>query len=905
MTLTAGARIGPFVIGAPLGAGGMGEVYRARDTKLGREVALKILPTAFATDPERLARFEREARMLATLNHPHIAQIHGFEEGPPPARGEPHIRALVMELVEGEDLMHRLQRGPIPVVEAIAIAEQIADALSAAHGLGVIHRDLKPGNIRIRDDGTVKLLDFGLAKPNDAAGVPDAVLVNSPTISSPAITARGVILGTAAYMSPEQAKGRVVDQRADTWALGVVLYEMLTGRRPFDGSNSTEVIAQILEREPDWGALPRDTPVSLQRLLRRCLQKDPRRRMRDCVDIRIELGEGAMDSPAAVTRRPWLTWGIGGVIGVGIGVVAAMLVTGSRAPEKAASRAAERFSLVQGDRADAAGRSPIAISRDGRRIVYAANQRLSVRDLDELTPRPIAGTEPIPTPSGERGNTGFATAPIMSPDGESVAYSQGTQLKRVAIAGGSPSVICSCVAGVGATWSDDDSILFSYRTGQSDGGIWRVAAAGGTPEHLITATPAQVAMMPQLLPDGTHVLFTITRGAHWNESDVVVQSLATGERRVLVEGGIDGRYTRSGHLLYGMDGVIYAVRFNLSTLQVSGSPAPVLTGVSQLTSAGAWGGFSYAISAEGSIVYVPAESAALRRRLVWIDRLGREEALSAEPRAYQYPRLSRDGQRVVLDMRDQQNDVWFWDLQRATLTRVTHGRYAGGPAIWTHSDDAVIYGPDVDGVVNLHVQSIAGGSPRRLATNPNNQIVDDLTPDGRWLLLSERDNKTGFNLRRLSMERAGEPEDLIATLFNEMNSDVSPNGRWIAYQSDESGRTEVYVRPFPAVNDGRWQVSATGGTRPLWSRDGQELFFLDAARNMTVVAVQEGPRPAFGSPRKLFETAQLGLEGQQRNFELSMDGKRFLMVRNLPPPADVPSIVLIKNWFDALRARVR
>lgn len=904
MSLIAGVRIGSFVVVAPLGAGGMGEVYRARDSKLGRDVALKILPDAFASDPERLARFEREARMLATLNHQHIAQIHGFEEGPPPAAGESQLRAIIMELVEGEDLAHRLQRGPIPVAEAIAIAEQIADALSAAHELGVIHRDLKPGNIRIRDDGTVKLLDFGLAKPNDAAGVADDVLQNSPTITSPAITERGVILGTAAYMSPEQAKGRLVDRRADTWALGVVLFEMLSGRRPFGGNGPTEVIAQILEREPDWSALPPETPSSVQRLLRRCLQKDLRRRLRDCSDIRIALGENAIDPPAAPRNR-WLPWGAGGAIGVAIGVLAAVAAGGFRAPEAGTSRTTERFAFVGALRQDTGGRLPIAISRNGRRVVYVADQRLFVRTLDELMPRPIAGTEPVATPSGERGNTGFATAPILSPDGESVAYMQGPQLKRVAITGGSPSVICSCVAGFGATWGDDDSILFGSRAGESDGGIWRVAAAGGIPERLIEVTPAQTALMPQLLPSRTHVLFTITHGAHWNQADVVVQSLSTGERRVLIEGGIDGRYVPSGHLVYGKEGVIYAVKFNPSTLQMSGSPLPALTGVAQQTSAGAWGGFAYSFSDEGSVAYMPVESAANQRRLVWIDRLGSEEPLPAEPRAYQYPRLSRDGQRVALDMRDQQNDIWSWDLQRATLTRVTQGRYAGGSAIWNRDGDGVIYSPDVDGVINLHTQALVGGSPRRLATNPNTQFAEDLTPDGRWVVFSERDSQTGFNLRRLSLDPPGPPEDVLATQFNELNSDISPDGRWIAYQSDESGRTEVYVRPFPAVNEGRWQVSVAGGTRPLWSRDGLELFFLDVARGMTAVSVQPGARPSFGSPHKLFDTASLGLEGQHRNFELSMDGKRFLMVRNLPPPTDVPAVILIQNWFDDLRARVR
>ena len=881
----------------------MGEVYRARDTKLGRDVALKVLPGAFASDPERLARFEREARMLASLNHPHIAQIHGLEEGQPPSTGEAPLRALVMELVKGEDLAHRIARGPIPLQDAIGIAHQIAEALDAAHEIGVIHRDLKPGNVRIREDGAVKLLDFGLAKPHDASsGLFNEALDNSPTISSPALTGRGVILGTAAYMAPEQAKGKLVDKRADVWALGVVLYEMLSGRRPFKGGDSTEVIAQILEREPDWSTLPHGTPPHVLRLMRRCLEKDRRRRMRDCGDVMLELGESVIGTPSATTGYGRRQIAVAGLVCMGLGVAAAYLAGALRtSPPMASSLKPGRFAFIaSGERLDSPGRLPLAISRDGRRVVYSGNQQLLVRSLEELTPRPIPGTEPVATPTGERGTTGFAIQPILSPDGESVAYLQGAQMKRVAITGGVPSVICNCPAQYGATWTDENTILFGLRF-DGKGGVWRVPAAGGTPELIAATEPGQITLNPQLLPGGKHVLFTVTHGAHWDRADVVMQSLTNGERRVLVEGGIDGRYVASGHLVYGKDGVIYALKFDPTSLQVTGKATPVLTGVAQQTSAGAWGGFAFSVSDDGTLVYLPAQAAAILRSLVWIDRAGHEERLPAEPRAYQYPRLSRDGQRVVLDLRDQQNDIWSWDLRRATLTRVTQGRYAGGPAMWNRTGDSVIYGPDVDGIINLHAQSITGGTPRRMATSPNFQVVDDLTPDGQWLVFSERDAKTGFNIRRLQVDGAQTPVDLLSTPFNEVNSDLSPNGRWLAYQSDESGRYEVYVRPFPDVNSGRWQVSSTGGTRPLWSRDGRELFYLDASRRMTAVAAQSGSTVSFGTPRALFDTAMLGLEGQQRNFDLSLDGTRFLMVRNLPPSADVPSVVLIQNWFEELR----
>jgi Tol biopolymer transport system component len=636
------------------------------------------------------------------------------------------------------------------------------------------------------------------------------------------------------------------------------------------------------------------------------LQKDRRRRMRDCGDAMLDLGEAVQEASVAPSSGWRVRLAIAGTAGFALGAAAAILGGAMRVSGPAiASLKPSRFALADvAGRLDNAGRLPIAVSRDGRRVVYSGNQQLLVRSLDELTPRPIAGTEAVSMPTGERGNTGFAIQPMLSPDGESVAYFQGGLLKRVPVVGGVPAVICSCDGTYGSTWGDDNSILLGYRAGEQDNGVWRVPATGGTPERLIAAKPNQIALRPQLLPGGTHVLFTLTNGAHWNQSDVVVQSLATGERRVLIEGGIDGRYVSSGHLVYGQDGVIHAVTFDPASLQVSRTATPVLTGVAQQTSAGAWGGFAYSISDEGTVVYLPLETAAIRRELVWIDRAGHVERLAAEPRAYQYPRFSRDGQRVVLDVRDQQNDIWSWDLGRATLTRVTQGRYAGGPAIWNRTGDAVIFGPDVDSVINLHTQSLTGGSPRRLATSPNSQFADDLAPDGQSVVFAERDGQTGFNLRRLAADGSAAAVDLLATPFNELNSDLSPDGRWIAYQSDESGRYEVYVRPYPDLSSGRWQVSAIGGTRPLWSRDGRELFFLDAARRMMVVAVDTAPTAAFGAPRALFETAQFGLEGQQRNFDLSPDGTRFLMVRNLPPPAGAPAVVLIQNWFAELRARV-
>lgn len=912
MSLHPGARIGPYEVLSSLGAGGMGEVYRARDTKLGRDVALKILPDVFAADPERLARFEREARTLASLNHPHIAHLHGLQDSESTGSGEARARAIVMELVEGEDLAAKIRRGPIALDEALAIARQVASALEGAHEQGIVHRDLKPANIKVRSDGVVKLLDFGLAKAFEGgSGVMTAgALENSPTITSPLdMTLRGVILGTAAYMAPEQAKGRAVDKRADVWAFGVVLYEMLVGSRPFVGSDTTDLIAQVLERTPDWTALPAHTPSNVRRLLRRCLEKDRRRRLRDCGDALLELSDPAPDQPDSGGATP-SHWSrspvVVGLAGLVIGTLGAGVwnVVRSTEPVSSSATGVTRFGIDGPTDRAGGGRLPVAISADGRRVVYVTSRQLQVRSFDDLTPRPLLGTEPEPTPAGARGNTGVAIQPILSPDGETVAYFQAGQLRRVPIAGGAPTVICACPNAFGATWGRDDTILFGRASSAADtAGVWRVAATGGAPERVMATEPGQTALRPQMLPDGDHVLFTLGTGEHWDDANLVVQSIRTGARRVLVDRGVDGRYLASGYLVFGRDAVLHAVKFNLQRLEISGSPVPVLSGVSQQTSSGAWGGFEYAVSDEGTLVYVPAAVAAIRRVLVWVDRTGRVEELPTEPRAYQYPRFSPDGDRVALDLRDQQNDVWMWDLNRATLTRLTIGRRAGGPAIWSGDGRSVLFGPDVRGGINVHEQGLTGGPPRRLTTSPNIQFVDVITPDGKWLVLADVDPISGFDLLMLRLEGSDPPQELIRTPFNEQNAHISPDGRWIAYQSDESGRFEIYVRPFPRVGDARWPVSASGGTRPLWAKDGRELFFLDQNRRMTVVTVDYAPTLRFGRPQVLFETAQFGLEGQQRNFDLAPDGRRFLMVKNLPPPDNVAPLVVIQNWFAELRAK--
>jgi Tol biopolymer transport system component len=618
----------------------------------------------------------------------------------------------------------------------------------------------------------------------------------------------------------------------------------------------------------------------------------------------IELDAATADETTVPTRmRPVLVI-VSTIAGIAVGAIGAALLAGRSATTPPESARVATFPLVPtGGRLNNAGRLLLAVSPDGRRIVYAANDHLMLRALEEATPQGISGTERAPMPAGIRGNTGLAGQPILSPDGTQVAYFQGAELKRVPVTGGVPTVICACGDALGATWGVDNRILYARGTPTGGGGVWAVDAAGGTPEILIEGEPGRTFLMPQRLSEDW-ILFTSVPGEHWDDADIVVQSLRMRERQVLLQGAVDGRYVPSGHLLFGRGGVLHAVRFDAERLQVIGKPVPVLPGVAQKTSSGQWGGFEYDVADDGTLVYVPAAAAALRRDVIWVDRQGREEALTTEARAYQYPRFSPDGRFVAFDMRDQLNDVWTWDLERSTLTRVTVDRRSGGPAIWTHDGRGIIFGPDIAGEINLHVQDVSGGPPRRLTEGPSNKFVDVLTSDGQTLIFSEVDPKTRSDLRMLRLTAGATPQDLVKTPFAEQNPHISPDGRWLAYQSDESGRIEVYVRPFPDVNHGRWQVSTQGGSRPLWGRDGRELFYLDASRRMTMVSVSQAGTLSFGRPVAMFETAQFGLEGQQRNFDLAPDGKRFLMVKNLPPPSDVPPLMLIQHWFEDLRAKV-
>jgi len=641
MRLETGTRVGVFEVLELLGAGGMGEVYRARDTKLGREVAVKIVP---AQSPERLQRFQREAHLLASLNHTNIAAIHGLEN-------HDDVPFLVLELVPGDTLADRLQGGRIPTAEALALALQIAEALEAAHEKGVIHRDLKPANVKVTPEGRVKVLDFGLAK----AFVEDPAspeLSNSPTLSA-AATRDGVILGTAAYMSPEQARGKSVDKRTDVFSFGVVLFEMLTGRRLFQGEEVSDVLASVLKNEPDWAALPGDTPSRVRDVLRRCLEKDPRKRTRDIGDVRLEIEE-AVSHPESVSSRESApnrpTWPL-----VTAFALASSLVTGGLVwnlkPNPPGNVARLSINLPPGEHFFYTGRHVLALSPSGTHLVYGASGRLNLRSLDRLDPVPLRGTEE-------------SRSPVFTP----------MAMKKVSVTGGIPITLCAAENPLGTSWGPD-GILF----GQGARGIWRVSPDGGEPEVLVAVEATQAAHGPQILPGGRHVLFTLRSGTEWDEADLVVQALDTGERKTLLRGGSDGRFVSSGHLVYANGTTLFAVPFDPTTLETRGAPAPVVEGVLRST-LGTTGDAHFSVSANGALAYIPGRGDE-RASFVLVDRNGRSESVVEERGYLGNPRFSPDGSKIAGLLTDGgRRDAWILDLARGTFARLHEGNLGVGLA---------------------------------------------------------------------------------------------------------------------------------------------------------------------------------------------------------------------------------
>jgi Tol biopolymer transport system component len=886
MGLSPGTRLGPYEITAQIGVGGMGEVYRATDTNLKRAVAIKVLPDAIAHDPERVARFEREARTLATLNHPNIAIVHGFEKGD-------SVRALVMELVEGPSLADRLAQGALPVDEALPIAKQIAEALEAAHEQGIIHRDLKPANIKVREDGTVKVLDFGLAKAMEPAAGSSPSASMSPTITTPAMTQAGTILGTAAYMSPEQAKGRTVDKRSDLWAFGCVLYEMLTGRRALDGEDVSETLATVLRGEPDWTALPGDVSPLTVALIRRCLRKDIKKRTRDAGDIVLELEEAlstpATPAAAAATGAPVLSRRslVVGLAGLLLGGFITGLAVWRLKPAPTAPIIRSTINLPPEQRL-VTDLTTITLSPDGKRLAYAASasgqQQLYLLEMDAWEGKPIAGTE-------------GALNPFFSPDGQWLGFFTVDRLMKVSISGGAPVLLARVQQqGRGGSWGSDGNIVFAYR---SDSGLSVVSKDGGTVGSL-TELDRQKGegshRFPHHLPGDGALLFTVGTGGSWDDARIELLKLGSGERKVLLEGGSDARYVPTGHLVYLRAGTLMAVPFDLGRFEITGDRVELVQGV--LPSTGNSGAAQVAFADAGASVYLSGDGRAGERTLVWVDRKGAEEPLPLPPGGYQHPNLSPNGQRVVLNIdRGNSSQVWVYDLRRGFLDPITVENHNSFP-IWTSDDKVTYVSNKAGGRRNLFWKTAdSSSSEEQLAASENPQVPGSWSPNGQTLAFFENDPATGLDIWTLSLDNRGKPELLVRTPSREGNAAFSPDGHWIAYTSNKSGQDEVYVQSFPGKDSGP-RVSTQGGREPVWSRDGRELFYRSGDKMMAVATTFE---PKFDPPKAevLFERRYS--RTTPRNYDVHPDG-RFLMLKE--SEVEATHINLVLNWTEELKRLV-
>jgi len=895
-----GFQIGPCIVDALIGSGSMGQVYRARDTRLNRDVALKILPVDLAVDADRLARFRREAHVLATLNHSNIAAIYGLEE----AGG---VTALVLELVDGPTLAARMKTGRLSLDDLLNIARQLADALAAAHDKGVVHRDLKPANIAIGRDGTVKVLDFGLAKIAESA--------ETSPLQSPHVTATDIhghtVLGTPTYMSPEQARGQRLDRRTDLWSFGCIVYEMLAQRPPFAGDSVAETMAAVLEHEVDYSALPPDTPPSIRRLLRRCLEKDASKRLDSAASARLEIDDAIEFVPDEIrARRPPPSRSIGryaiAALAVVVVSVPSAFVLWSRVVRTPADRASTaRFAIVTPADAPLNLFGPtrdIAFSPDGRTLAYraggteTAGSDLMLRSIDRVDATLARST--------------LVYSPFFSPDGRWVGFFSRSELQKVAVSGGPAITICEFSGSpLGASWSDNNTIVFAVSGPAA--GLWRVSADGGNATRVAAVDPGDGGgryAFPSVLPGDRGVLFTIEKAGEPGVSQVAVLDLRTRQHKTLIDSAADAQYVETGFLVFTASGSMRAVRFDLDRLEVLGEPVTLPEDVFIKSS----GAADFTLTRGGTLAYVTAASGQRPpRSLVWVDRKGREDPLDMAPQQFGPLRISPDGRHVAISRRDGGDpDIWVFDLPGGALRRLTFLPGMNGMPVWTPDGRQIIFSKyDEKGVLNFYRrQSDGTGGYEAILPSGRPRWPTSITPDGTRLfgfeLRSQKSAATGnVIVVPLNGSRAEEPKALFEGDFADAQS--SPGGGlYLAYQSAESGRLEVYVRAFPDVHKGPWQVSTAGGTRPAWSRDGRELFFLDAANAMNVARVDtSGPTFVSSPPVKLFDTGYYE-PNPARHYDVSPDGQRFLMLKQNSDTRSSASMVVVQNWGEELKARL-
>jgi serine/threonine protein kinase len=900
MTLKSGTQLRSYEIISAIGKGGMGEVYQAKDLKLGREVAIKVLPEEFAKNADRVARFQREAKLLASLNHPNIAAIYGLEESD-------GTNFLVLELVEGETLADQLARGPIAVEESLKLGLQIAEALEAAHEKGVVHRDLKPANIKVTPDGKVKVLDFGLAKAF-AGEQAEMNLSASPTLSHLA-TQQGIILGTAAYMSPEQAKGKPVDKRTDIWAFGCVLYEMLTSQAAFQGEDVTEILAAVVKGGANLDLLPLSLHSKVRETITRCLQKDLRKRYQDIGDVRIELeqfpaqpaiAESAAGTPIQSNWRMMLPW-------VAVAIVLTAIIAGlavwNLKPGEPRKITRFCFELPKEQQLGDVFERTIAVSPDGGQFVYCTNAGLYLRSLDDLDAKLLAGTG------------GTRQRPFFSPDGKWIGFFSSTdkKLKKISISGGTPRSLADVSVSGSFEWEADDTIVY----GQSGIGIMRVSADGGTPEPIAKAAANELILHPQMLPDGNSVL--ITRALP-SPPRIFVHSLKTGDRKELFEGNL-GRYLPTGHIVYEKGRSLFAVRFDVHALKIVGGPVPLLDGVVQTS-----GAAQYAVCDSGTMIYMPgtvgAGSGEIGRTLVWVDRKGNEEPLAAPPRQYNGARISPDGTKIALTfLKDGNRDIWIWDQLRKTMDRLTSDPAPDVCPLWTPDGRQVVFASERNEGMQIYRKSADGtGKDELLGSVPGlNAFPGTWFHDGKALIVEEGRIEGIANIGVLSMDSSHKHNELLKDQkYFCVQPQISPNGNWMAYTSGESGQgqPEIYVRPFPAVDTGRYKVSTGGGDSPLWSQDGREIYYHSGDAIMAV-PVRTVPTFSLETPRVLFRGfygfPQATLLGQMnvlsmKSWDITPDGKRFLMIREAgagaPEGIGPRKIIVVMNWMEELKQQV-
>ena len=897
MALDLGSRIGPYEIAALIGVGGMGEVYRARDTVLHRDVALKVLPDAGRLDPELVHRFEREARLLASLNHPNIATLHGFETASA-------VHALVMELVDGEALDDRLAiarrtaKSGLPLKEALQISLQIANALDAAHERGIVHRDLKPANIKIRSDGTVKVLDFGIAKvfqPNERS--------QGDTTVAAVTRMSGAVIGTPSYMSPEQARGLTVDKRADIWAFGCVLYEMLSGERAFPGEDPSGVVARVIEREPDFGALPADVPRGIQRLLKHCLAKDPRQRLRDIADARLEIADLQATADDVnrdrlpIRRSAHFAWIAAGVLASACALLTAALVSGVQRP--ADSRAVTRFPVViPSDQVLQAGAYPsVAISPAATHIAHITTDRIYLRAMDAAKAEPVAGTD-----------NQDALGVLFSPDGEWIAFysARYRELRKVPLGGGSPVRLAAADSYLGGSWSESDRIIFAQANG-----IFSVAGTGGTPSLLVALDHerGERGLNPVMLQDGS-VVFTLATdggGAQPAIKSIVVQPAQSADRRTLIEHGADARYLESGHLVYEDANALWVVPLDVGSLKTTGTPMPVPVQIARLPVNEV---ADFAVSRGGSLVY----RAPVRRisTLFWIDKEGRQEAVGAPARFYDYVRVSPDGTKIAASLRDEGEEIYVWDIADQTFTRLTFNPGLDFLPLWTPDSKRIVFGSATGGRRNISSKAVdgAGATEVLFVAGPEfaSANTNSLSPTGSHLVLRQITPDVRTSLWLLTLDGTGAVRPLVVTEHDELNGEISPDGHWLAYQADESGSFEVYIRPFPDVEGGRWQVSTGGGIQPAWSPDGRELFYLAPGRLMSV-PIRGVVTPSLGTPRVILPALAFSPYSRSgRIYDVSPDGQRFLIFDpnatvSSDPLAGLSRLEVVLNWTEELNLK--